>query len=479
MKAAAMIAAIGCLCVTAAGQQLASTSKFQTTADAFQPDTFVSRRARLSTAVADGLVVLFGEKNPGDAWDEHVNDPLFRLGPFKQEENFFYLTGLGFPDLTLVIDPAAGRTTIYAPIAPAAAGRADGSAELRAEMKRLGLRDPLPMAQLESDLQSQIRARPVYVLARTDTQMSNAPKKYAPFLPGAAPDSLREDVTRRSFERRYPGVTVKSIVPAMTALKKVLDADEIAAMKRVVGITVLGFKRGIAHVAPGVDDREIAAEMEYAYKKNGAQSAGYGADLQSGPNGFRGFLDLFASYDLRNRTMRAGEVALLDHGAEANYYIADLARTVPVSGRFTADQRLAYETYMIAYEAGLAAIKPGVPYGEVSRVAAKALEARLPALPAWLKEPATKFATSFAAGHPGHFIGLNLNPHEDYTSPLVPGQVVAYESALMIPDRGWRFTTEDNVLITATGHEVLSSDLPRTADGVERMMAQRAKAGRE
>jgi Xaa-Pro aminopeptidase len=457
-------------------QPAAHPGRFPVLADVFRPATFVERRGRLAPLVADGVVVLFGEKNPIDAWDEHANDPFFKVGPFRQEENLFYLTGLSFPDLAVVIDPAANETIVYAPETTTAPGHADGGAELRTETRRLGLRDPAPMARLESDLDARIRSRPVYLLTRSEalTTAFNPQHVFAPFLPGAAPDTYREDVTRRLFERRYPGVTVKSIVPAMVALRKVLDADEIAAMRRVVKISTAGLRRGIAHVAPGVDEREVAAEIEYVFKKSGAQLIAYGADLQSGPNGMRSFIDVDTSYDLRNRTMRAGEVALIDHSAEANYYVSDLARTVPVSGRFTPAQRLAYETYLVSYDAGLAAIRPGLPYLEASRAAGKALESRLATLPAWLRGPADEFAKSLATGSPGHFLGMNLHIHDDYTSPLVPGQVVAYESAFKIPERGWRFTAEDVVLVTASGHEVLSSDLPRTSGGIEQMMSPAA-----
>jgi len=464
---------IACATLHVSGQQPQSNSgKFPTTSEVFQPSTFAARRARLTALAGDGPTVLFGEKNPIDAWDEHTNDPFFRVGPFRQEENFFYLTGLSFPDLAAVIDPASHDITIYSPATSTAPGHADGGADLQAAVRRLGLHDPVPMARLEADLESMIRSRPVYLLIRSDalTTAFNPQHVFAPFLPGAAPDTYREDISRRLFERRYPGVVVKSIVPAMVSLRKVLDADEIAAMRRVVTISAAGLRRGIAHVAPGVDEREVAAEIEYAFKKSGAQLIAYGADLQSGPNGLRSFIDIDTSYDLRNRTMRAGEVALIDHSAEVNYYVSDLARTVPVSGRFTPDQRLAYDFYLAVYEAGLAQIKPGVPYMEANRAAANALESRLSTLPAWLKGPATEFAKTLATGTPGHFLGMNLHIHDDYDSPLVPGQVVAYESAFKIPGRGWRFTAEDVVLVTPAGHEVLSADLPRTADGIEQMM---------
>jgi len=446
--------------------------KFPTPADAFSPASFAARRARLKPLVADGLVVLFGEKNLIDAWEEHLNDASYRLGPFRQEENFFYLTGLSFPDLAVVIDASAGEAIVYAPTAARAPGHDDGGAELRARIGTLGLTGPLPMSQLETDLASRIAGRPVHLLTRSEAlNAAFSPQHYfAPFLPGAAPGTYREDISRSLFEKRFPGVTVRSIVPAMVALRKVLDREEVVGMRRVVSVSAEGLKRGIAHVAPGVDEREVAAEIEYSFKRSGAQLIAYGADLQSGPNSMRSFIDINASYDLDNRTMRAGELALIDHSAELNYYVSDLARMVPVSGRFTPEQRLAYEAYLVAYEGGLAAIKPGLPYAEASRAAGRALAAKLDTLPAWLKAPASDFSKALATGSPGHFLGMNLHIHDDYDTPLVPGQVMAYESAFKIPERGWRFTAEDVVLVTPEGHEVLSAALARSADGIEAMM---------
>lgn len=461
------------IALTASSAAIAADNqgKFQTTASAFSPAAFSARRARLQALAGDGLVVLFGEKNPIDAWEEHANDPFFRVGPFRQEENFFYLTGLGFPDLAVVIEPQNGETIVYAPTGTPP-GHADGGVELTAAVRRLGLKGPEPMDRLEADLESRIRKRPVYLLTRSDAlETAFRPQHaFAPFLPGARPNTYREDVTRGLFEQRYPGVTVKSIVPAMVALRKVLDAEEIAMMRRVADISVAGLKRGIAHVAPGVDEREVAAEIEYVFKKMGAQLIAYGADIQSGPNGLRSFIDIDTSYDLRNRTMEAGETALIDHSAEFNYYVTDMARTVPVSGRFTPEQRLAYDAYRAAYEAGLAMIKPGVPYQAAAEAVGKTMETRLASMPEWLRGPAATFAAAVAKNTPGHFLGMNLHIHDDYASPLVPGQIVAYESAFKIPDRGWRFTIEDVVLVTPGGHDVLTESLPRDAPGIEAMM---------
>ncbi len=473
---ATSLAAIA-LCGTLAAAD--NQGKFPTISDAFSAKALAARRARLKPLVSNGVVVLFGEKNPIDAWEEHANDPFFRVGPFRQEENLFYLTGLSFPDVAVIIEPETGETTVYSPTGRAP-GHSDGGAELQAAVTRLGLKGPEPMTRLESDLRDRIGGRPVYLLTRSDALETafNPQHVFAPFLPGSAPNTYREDIMKTLFERSFPGVSVKSIVPAMVSLRKILDDEEIAAMRRAAAISVEGLKAGIAHVAPGIDEREIAAEIEYVFKKRGSQLIAYGADIQSGPNGMRSFIDIDASYDLRNRTMQAGEVTLVDHSAEVNYYVTDMARSVPVSGRFTPDQRLAYETYLAAYEAGLKMIRPGQPYQAAAVAVGEAMKARLSGLPDWLREPAASFAEAVAKNTPGHFLGMNLHIHDDYASPLVAGQIVAYESAFKIPDRGWRFTVEDVVLVTPSGQEVLTADLPRTADGIEGMMRGDATHGR-
>jgi len=453
--------------------------KFPTAADVFAPSTFAARRARLAPLVGDGIVVLFGEKNLIDAWDEHANDPFFKAGPFRQEENLFYLTGLDVPDVALVFDPRAQETRVYGPLA-------SSGDELARAVERLGLGAAHPMSALEADIDRLVAGgsganKPtIYILTHNAAGASsfNPQHRFAPFLPGAAAGTFREDAVAARVQQRFPMAAVKSAVPALVSIRKVLDADEIAAMRRVVSVSADALKQGIAAVAPGRDEREIAAEIEYSFKKAGAQMPAYGADIQSGPNGLRSFIDLFRSYDSRNRTMQAGEVALVDHSAELNYYVSDLARTVPVSGHFSADQRIAYVAYQKAWEAGLGAIKPGMPYRDAARASARAMEQQLASLPAWLRDPAAAFAKALAAGTPGHFLGMNLQMHTDYDSPLVAGQVVAYESALQIPDRGWRFTLEDVILVTPDGHENLSASLPRSPDDLEALMRKSNRGAR-
>ena len=444
-----------------------SSSKFPTHADVFSPSTFAARRGRLAQSVPEGVVVLFGEKGVIDAWDEHRHNSYFRVQGFRQEENLFYLTGLSMPGVAVVLTTKDGELRVYVPRVTDKVG---------AELARLGLGEPVPMQELERDLGKIVGTHPVYMVARSHDSVSRQASfgvqaPFPPFLPGGEYGAYREDTIVASFQKRFPAAEVRSILPVMEEMRRVKDEEEIDALRRAAQISARGIKAGIEKIAPGVDEREVAAEIEYAFKRAGAQFTAYSADIQSGPNSMRGFIELFGSYDLENRTMKAGELVMVDHSAEVNYYVSDLARTVPVSGRFNSEQRLAYETYLAAFEAGLEALGPGVPFMRAGEMAAQTMKERLGDLPDWLRGPAERFADRVGKRRSGHYLGMNMHIHEDYTTPLRPGQVMSYELHLYIPDKGWRITLEEVVLITDDGHEVFTKELPRSVEGMEKLMS--------
>ena len=289
--------------IAAASGPAAGTSaagKFRTTRDVFSPETFAARRARLAELIPGGLVVLLGGKGIIDAWEEHRHDPTFRFNPFRQEENLFYLTGAEIPGIAVILDMADGAARVYVP---------ERTRAMEAELERLGLGAPHSMDDFEDDLAGLIADRPVYMLTRNVEGMSANesfawPSGYAPFLP--SPGSFREDMIRAAFQRRFPEARVHSVVPALEKLRKVKDAEEIEAIRQAVRVSAAGLRAGLAAIGPGVDEREVAAEIEYVFKRTGAQRPAYAADVQSGPNSMHRFIDIFASYDLANRTIPAG-----------------------------------------------------------------------------------------------------------------------------------------------------------------------------
>ncbi len=271
------------------GTTQASSGKFPTYADVFSPSTFAARRTRLAESIPEGIVVLLGEKGVIDAWDEHRHNSYLRVQGFRQEENLFYLTGLSMPGVAVVLPPLAGRagltgktgeTRVYVPRVTDKVG---------AELARLGLGEPIPMEQFEKDFDKTIRADPVYMLARSHDSVSTQASfgvqaPFPSFLPGGEHGTYREDTIVEGFKKRFPKADVRSILPIMEEMRRVKDDEEIAALRRAAQISVRGLMMGIATVAPGVDEREVAAEIEYAFKGTGAQFTAYSADIQSGPN---------------------------------------------------------------------------------------------------------------------------------------------------------------------------------------------------
>lgn len=440
--------------------------KFSDPARRFSPSTFRERRRRLVERTGNGVAVLMGAKSILDAWEEHRFEPTFRVAAFRQEVNFYYLTGLAIPGAAATLDLESGEIRIFLPRL---------AEEARTELDRLELTDALPIAAFEKKIAEQVRGRPAYLVFRSPEVVSlrsgfAEESSFAPSLPGGRPGTFPDERLSARFATRFRPSEVRSLVPALLELRRTKDPEEIGAIRDAAAATVDGLTSGISSVAPGIDSREIAAEIERGSRRRGAQRHAFSPVIQSGADIVRSFVDVIDSYGGLNRTLEDGELVLLDYGAEQDYYVADLARTVPVSGRFSEDQRIAYRAYLRAYRAGLEVIGPGASLMSAAKAATEAFEDQLPRLPAWLRSAASDFVRAAGDLRPGHFLGLELHDHEEYHTPFRPGEVVAYEHHFRIPERNWRITIEDMVLVTETGGEVLSDELPRDPDELEMTM---------
>lgn len=444
----------------------ARQSRFPAPADLFSPRTFRRRRERVAERMEDGVLVLFGAKSVLDAWEERRFDPTFRIEPFRQEENLFWLTGLELPGAVVLLDGETAELEVFAPVP----GQGDGVCE------RLGLDPPRPLEQLDEALRRRGEGRPAYIVVRSAEVPSlrsgfAETSAFPSLLPGGEPGTHPDEILRARFRERFPVSEVRSAVPMFTELRRTKDDEEVEALRRAARAGVAGFRAGISAVAPGVDECVVVGEMERAFRRSGAHRRAFAPVVQSGRDGLRSFVDVLDAYDGLNRTMQEGELVLLDYGAEVGYYVSDLARTVPVSGRFSERQRAAYEAYMTAYEGGLSTIGPGVSLMQAAEAAGEALRSALDDLPGWLRPQACEFAASASEHRPGHFLGMSLHEHEGYRVPLEPGEVLAYELHFRLPEQGWRISVEDMLLVTPDGCQVLSASLPRSPEELEELMA--------
>lgn len=444
----------------------ATSTPFATLADYFDADEYSRRRERLASEIGGGTVVLFGAKDPMDAWDEHRFDPYFQVREFKQNEPAIYLTGVEEPGAAMLLGPGAA-VVVYL-------RNGSDEAGARRRLADLGIQDVRPLSGFANDLGDRAAAgQPLYLLQREREEGGvgfGTGETFSQFLPSLASETMPEDLVAERVRARFPEAEVRNLLPALRRTWKAKSPAEVKLMRDVAQISVSGLIAGLRRMRAGLSDREVAGWIEGEMRRRGAQRLAYAADIQSGPNLMGSFVVLFRNYDANNRTMQPGEIVLVDHSAEFNYHISDIARTVPVDGSFSPEYRRLYELYLEAYWAGLEALRPGVTWIQVGNAAAAAVAARVDDLEGeWLREAARVFVERYGgdSGGPGHFLGTSLSIHSDATSPLVPGQVMAYEMVLASPDRGLRVTLEDVVAVTADGYEILSAGLPTTIAEVE------------
>jgi len=267
----------------------------------------------------------------------------------------------------------------------------------------------------------------------------------------------------------------------------VKSQEELNLLRRAIAISAKAhnYARDIAR--PGRYEYEIQAEMEHIFRMEGALGPAYPSIVASGENA------CILHYIDNTRQMEAGDLLLIDAGCAYDYYNADITRTFPVGGRFSDEQRILYDLVLEAQLQAIAAVKPGAPFNEFHDAATKTITAGLVELGLLRGEVDTlieeKKHKAFFMHGTGHFLGLDVHDagilrNGDKTwKPFEVGNVVTVEPGIYIsptyePEEGqpqvderWRgigIRIEDDVLVTATGHEVLTAAVPKSLADMER-----------
>lgn len=263
-------------------------------------------------------------------------------------------------------------------------------------------------------------------------------------------------------------------------LRVVKDEAEIALMRKAADITVDAFLHGMEAVGPGVGEWEIEALIDHTFRRAGGGGSAYPTIVGSGANA------CILHYVQNNRVIDDGDLILIDAGAEFGLYAADVTRTLPASGSFTAEQRIIHDLVHSAETAAIEAVRPGEPIGVLHDVAREVLIAGLLELGVLEGSPdeilENETYKRFFPHQTCHWLGLDVHDVGDYaitrTSRLLePGMVLTVEPGLYFsaletegfaaPYAGIGVRIEDDVLVTTDGHEVLSAALPVSAAELE------------
>ena len=370
-------------------------------------------------------------------------------GRFRQESNFYYLTGVEIPMAVLILDGRNDTAILF--LAPARTGRIaiyngptiGPGPEAVAEF---GITDVRSVDKLESSLKELLpEGAAVY------TVLGRERPSFGPVasLPWAGSVSTTE-LVQGWLEKAVPGHEIKNIKPEIDDLRRVKTPWEIARMEEACRIA------GEAHIAafkathPGITEAEIEGICAAVFLKNGALRYGYTAIVGAGPN------NCILHYPDSAAVADDGELVLMDFGPDYRYYISDITRTWPVNGKFSPEQRKVYLDVLEIQQKLIDFVKPGVSIDDVYALHKKLSEEM-------------GYGENFIHG-PGHYLGIDVHDVGDNSKPMVPGVIVTIEPGVYFIDKGWGIRIEDDILVTADGRRNLSADIPRHPDEIEALM---------
>jgi len=418
---------------------------------------YAARRAKLAATV-DAPIILTGLNGREEESQSYI---------FAQEENFYYLTGHNEEEAGLILLPPADskakkddfqgpREILFLPAKNPGKEKWNGV--------RMSPSDP------------GIQAHTGFADVRSFSEMRATIEKLAKFYPafytilpyekelGGYP---HEKETVDWLKLAVPQTNLKDIRANITDLRLIKSPTEIAFLRQAIDLSLDAHFAALKMMRPGLWEYQVAAKMVEVHAMGGAEAEAYAPIVGAGPN------STALHYDKLGRKIQDGDIVVMDVGAQYSGYAADITRTVPANGKFTPRQREIYEIVLGAQNAALAALKPGT---DMCRKGKQSLyKISYDYINSHGKDQNGKSLGQYFIHGLGHNIGLNVHDPGDSCKPLVPGQVVTMEPGIYIPDENLGVRIEDDVLITETGYELLSSKLPRTADEIEKIMAEAAK----
>ncbi len=284
----------------------------------------------------------------------------------------------------------------------------------------------------------------------------------------------RDSRFARMCRRKYPLHTYRRLARLLHQLRAVKSDEELALIRRAIEITKDGFARVARFVKPGVNEREIEAELAHEFIRQRARFA-FEPIVASGKNA------CVLHYVSNDAPCRKGDLLLLDAAASFANYNADVTRTLPVSGKFSRRQKQIYDAVLRVLRAATAAATPGKLPRDWQREAEAAMQEELLALgllkPGQIKKqdrdkPALKKFFPHGIGHP---LGLDVHDVAAIGTPFTPGWVVTVEPGIYLPREALGVRLEDDVLITEQGPVNLTAQIPIETGEIEELMNSRRR----
>ncbi len=442
----------------------------------FPAEEYAARRARLMADIGDAVAIVLGTTEPPGEM------------PFRQNSQFFYLTGVTEPRASVVIDGRAKTTTVFMQpwttrqdSSQYGKGMSPGAEAARA----LGVDAAVDRAGLTAAIESIVSAnRVVYTPFAAEvlgsqsqgdpTRLWAANKKD----PWDGRDS-REATFIAKLKEKSATLQIKDLDPIVNAMRAVKSARELGVIREATNITGLAIMAAMRESRPGLHEYALQAPAEYVFTKHGALGAAYFALIATGENTY------YTHYNRNTSVLADGDLVQFDYAPDYKYYQSDVTRVFPANGKFTPRQREMYGIYLKLYQSVLTSINVHVTPSDVIKNALVKMDAIMASYPftdARIKTAATNFVENYRRQQPnarslGHNVGLEVHDVGGLQAPtLEPGRIFTIEPQFRIEEEHLGIRLEDMILITETGYENLSSFVPIEMDDIERWMATRDAA---
>ena len=440
-------ALVGWLLLMAALPGFAQYTDLQAMNDLGGPQEFGRRRTELAKQLKTGYFILFARVTLPEA------------NHYREDNDFFYFTGLADPGAVMVMDIAKGNTMIFEPEQGARGKQVLGANLLSMtpeQREKLGYKTVLPVSLLDRGLAATLGKETDLWLrlgfadkadgARPEVGGDYAQEYIAPYgdpMPG-------DRAALQKLAMRYPAAHQRDATSFIDGMRNIKTPQEIALLRRNGALSAEGIKQGIAHAKPMMYEYQIEAQADFVFRNGGAQGWAYPAIVGTGEN-----INTWHYFSDR-RQIQPNALVVFDFAADLDHLAMDITRTFNVSGKFTPEQAKWYAVDLECQKAVIALLKPGNTYEQASD-AGKAVFAKYGEEKQWL-------------GFPGHFVGLATHDVMRATGPIKAGQVVTVEPIVEFTDKQMHFRVEDTILITDGGPENLSAGVVKEMGEVESLV---------
>lgn len=418
---------------------------------------FTKNRAKFVAQMIPNSIAVF---NSNDIFSTGADSTL----PFHQHRNIFYLSGVDQEESILVLFPDAKNQ------------KHKEILFLKETNDHIAIWEGAKLNKIQATETSGVQT--VYWLDEFESVfeqlMSEANTVYLNnnnHYRQAVEMETREDRFIKTVKQKFPNHKIEHNFPIMEVLRGVKEQEEIALVQNACDITEKGFKRVLGFVKPGVMEYEIEAEYAHEFLKNRSKGFAYTPIIGSGYNA------CVLHYIENNQICKAGDMLLMDVGAEYANYSSDMTRTIPVSGRFTARQKAVYQAVLNVKNEATKMLLPGTLWEEYHVEVGKLMTSELLGLglidraDVQNENPERPAYKKYFMHGTSHHMGLDTHDFGPLKTPMKANMVFTVEPGIYIPEEKMGIRLEDDVVIQPKGTPInLMKNIPIEIDEIEMLM---------